>query len=75
MLDEAIAQLPARHRRDLLVTVDGAGATLDLVRHLSALDAAPGRRVHYSVGFDLDERARTAIPRVPKTVWEAVCDA
>jgi len=74
VLDEAIAQLPARHRRDLLVTVDGAGATLDLVRHLSALNAAPGRRVHYSVGFDLDERARTAITRVPKTVWEAVCD-
>ncbi|MCA1674960.1 MAG: IS1380 family transposase [Actinobacteria bacterium] len=75
VLDEAIAQLPAAHRRDLLVTVDGAGATLDLVRHLTALNAAPGRRVHYSVGFDLDERARTAIPQVPEPVWEPVCDA
>jgi hypothetical protein len=30
--------------------------------------------VHYSIGFDLDERARTAIARVPKTAWEAVSD-
>ena len=63
MLDEAIAQLPARHRRDLLVTVDGAGATLDLIRHLTTLNTVHGRRVHYSVGFDLDDRARTAIGR------------
>ena len=46
-----------------------------LVRHLSALNATPGRRVHYSVGFDLDERARTAIPRVPEPVWKPVSDA
>lgn len=74
VLDEAIAQLPAAHRRDLLVTVDGAGATLDLIRHISALNAAPGHRVHYSVGFDLDERARSAIGRVPARAWQAVCD-
>lgn len=63
MLDEAIAQIPSRQRRDLLVTVEGAGATLELIRHITGLDAVPGRRVHYSVGFDLDERARTAITR------------
>jgi hypothetical protein len=74
VLDEAIAQIPARHRRDLLVTVDGAGATLDLVRHLTTLNAPPGRRVHYSVGFDLDERARSAIGRVPVRAWQAVSD-
>ena len=54
VLDEAIAQLPARYRRNLLITVDGAGATLDLIRHITTLNTAPGRRVHYSVGFDLD---------------------
>ena len=56
VLDEAITQLPARHRRNLLITCDGAGATLDLVRHITTLNTAPGRRVHYSVGFDLDAR-------------------
>jgi hypothetical protein len=32
----------------------------------------PGRQVHYSVGFDLDERARTAIRAVPKNAWQHV---
>jgi len=74
VLTEAIAQLPARHRRDLLITVDGAGSTLDLIRHITTLNAVPGRRVHYSVGFDLDHRGRTAIGKVPEHVWEQVCD-
>lgn len=74
VLGEAIAQIPARHRRDLLVTVDGAGATLDLIRHITKLNTAPGRRVHYSVGFDLDHRARSAITKVPEQVWEHVWD-
>src|SRR4051812_4530906 len=47
VLGEAIAQLPASYRRNLLVTCDGAGATVDLVEHISTLNTAPGRRVHY----------------------------
>jgi hypothetical protein len=66
VLEQALAQIPSRHRRDVLVTVDGAGATLELIRHITALNTAPGRRVHYSVGFDVDERARTAIHHVPE---------
>ena len=72
VLTEALAQIPSRHRRDLLVTIDGAGATRDLVAHITALNTAPGRRVHYSVGFDVDDRARTAINQVPTTAWQAV---
>ncbi|MCA1672885.1 MAG: hypothetical protein LC799_12030, partial [Actinobacteria bacterium] len=41
-------------------------------RHITTLGAAPGRRVRYPAGFDLDERARTAIGHVPESVWEAV---
>lgn len=44
VLTAAIAQVPARHRHDLLITVDGAGATLDLIVHITGLNAAPGRR-------------------------------
>jgi hypothetical protein len=72
VLTAAINQIPAAYRRDLPITCDGAGATKDLLAHISALNAAPGRRVHYSVGFDLDERARTAIRAVPKTAWQHV---
>ena len=55
-------------------TCDGAGATLDLVRHITSLNAVPGRRAHYSVGFDLDERARTAITLVNESDWQHVWD-
>lgn len=72
VLTAAIGQIPASFRRDLLITCDGAGATKDLLAHITALNAAPGRRVHYSVGFDLDARCRTAIARVPEAVWENV---
>ncbi|MGH3802341.1 MAG: hypothetical protein ACRDTD_19835 [Pseudonocardiaceae bacterium] len=65
VLTEAIAQVPGRYRRDLLVTVDGAGATLELIGHITALNTAPGRRVHYSVGFDLDHRAAPPSARSP----------
>ena len=74
VLDEAIAQLPARYRRNLLVTCDGAGATLDLVERITTLNAAPGRRVHYSIGFGLDARGRAAIGRLSETDWDQVLD-
>ena len=74
VLTAAITQVPAAYRRDLLITCDGAGATKDLLKHITALNAAAGRRVHYSVGFDLDERARTAIGQVPPALWQHVID-
>jgi Transposase DDE domain group 1 len=75
VLTAAIAQIPAGFRRDLLITCDGAGATKDLLAHITTLNAAPGRRMHYSVGFDLDQRCRTAIGKVPQTLWENVINA
>jgi hypothetical protein len=74
VLTEAIAQIPPRRRRDLLVTVDGAGATLELIRHISTLNTGAGRRVHYSVGFDLDARAGAAIAKVTGSDWQHVSD-
>jgi Transposase DDE domain group 1 len=72
VLTAAITQIPGPYRRDLLVTCDGAGATKDLLKHITTLNAAPGRRVHYSVGFDLDQRCRAAIAKVPEALWENV---
>ncbi len=72
VLTAAIAQIPASFRRDLLITCDGAGATKDLLKHITTLNAASGRRVHYSVGFDFDARCRAAIATVPDAVWEHV---
>ena len=75
VLTEAIAQIPAQHRRRLLVTIDGAGASHAVVGHLTELNAVPGQQVHYSVGFDLDGRARTAIGLLPEGAWEPALDA
>jgi hypothetical protein len=74
VLDEAITQIPAPYRRNLLVTVDGAGASHDLVDHITGLNTARGRTVHYSIGWDLGERERTALDRVPASAWTAVLD-
>jgi Transposase DDE domain group 1 len=75
VLDAASAQIPPKHRRNLLITCDGAGSTLDLVRHVSALNEVEGHQARHSVGFDLDERGRAAIRKVPERVWEHVLDA
>ena len=75
VIGAAIAQIPARHRRKMLVTCDGAGATHALVEHITALNARPGYQVHYSAGFDFDERIRAVLPRLPGTAWTPALDA
>jgi hypothetical protein len=74
VLTEAIAQIPARYRRDLLITVDGAGASHGLLNHLTTLNRRPGHRVHYSIGWELYSRERAAIARVPACAWSTVLD-
>jgi hypothetical protein len=74
VVDAAITQLPKAFRGDLLVTVDGAGASHGLVDHLTELNTARmhgkrGRRVEYSVGWPADARTKTAIDAVRETDW------
>jgi len=75
IIDAAIAAIPAKYRRNLLITIDGAGSSHKVVEHLTALNNRPGWSVAYSVGFDLDERARVAIGQMPAAGWEAALDA
>ena len=65
IIDAAIAAVPAKWRRNLLITIDGAGSSHAVVEHLQKLNAHPGWSVAYSVGFDLDERARVAKGQMP----------
>jgi hypothetical protein len=74
VLDEAIAALPPRHRRRLMVTVDGAGASHGLIARLDQLANRPGHQLVYSVGWDLSERERIAIRRVPAHAWQIAID-
>ena len=71
----AIAQIPARYRRKMLITCDGAGSTHALVDHVTALNARRGCQVHYSVGLDFDERIRSVLPDLPESAWSAALEA
>lgn len=76
VLDAALAQIPAEHRSDLLVTIDGAGASHDVINHLTRWNTyrehgRRGRRVEYSIGWPVDERTRTGIERLPEQAWTA----
>jgi hypothetical protein len=50
LADAAIAALPPAFRRRLMVTVDGAGASHALVKHLDTLAARPGHQLVYRSG-------------------------
>ena len=74
VLDAAIAQIPSSYRRDVLVTLDGAGASHALIEHVNALNTEPvhgrrGRRVEYSIGWPVDERTRAALDLAPEQAW------
>jgi hypothetical protein len=67
----ALAQLPRRSRRRVLVRTDSGGGTHDFVTWL----ASPGRRLHYSVGMTITEDIQEAILALPERVWEPAYDA
>ena len=80
VLDAALDQVPAAHRRDVLVTVDGAGASHELIEHLHGLDTATvhgarGRRVEYSLGWPVDARTRGALEQVRDQDWQVALSA
>ncbi|MGI8450956.1 MAG: hypothetical protein ACR2MP_28000 [Streptosporangiaceae bacterium] len=58
VLGDAITAVPAKHRRWLMVTADGAGASHGLIEHLDELAARPGHQLIYSAGWELGERER-----------------
>jgi hypothetical protein len=66
----ALAQLPRRSRRRVLVRTDSGGGTHDFVKWL----ASPSRRLHYSVGMTITEDMQEAIRTLPERVWEPAYD-
>ena len=75
VLTDAIAQVPAVHRKKLLIRSDGAGASHKLIDWLTEQGQVRGRSVEYSVGFAITEALRAAIDLVPKKVWTPALDA
>ncbi|MFF4232387.1 hypothetical protein [Streptomyces sp. NPDC001820] len=69
VLTGALAQIPYSSSAKILVRVDGAGATHDLLRHLEALNTAR-RTVRYTVGWKIGEAEEQAMAKLPETAWE-----
>jgi hypothetical protein len=74
VLGDAVAALPPGHRRRLMVTVDGAGASHGLITRLNQLAARRGYELTYSVGWELGARERAAIRLVPQAAWQIAID-
>jgi hypothetical protein len=66
----ALAQLPERLRRTVLVRADSAGGTREFLTWLTA----KSRRLHYSVGMTITGAIAEAIGKVPAAAWTAACD-
>jgi hypothetical protein len=69
VLAAAIRQVPARFRRMVLVRVDGAGASHELVKHLLSL-SSPRRSVLFTCGWMITAADEDAIRQVPAAAWE-----
>ena len=69
VLTAALKQIPAAFRRRILVRVDGAGASHDLVRHLLAL-SSPRRTMLFTCGWTILDADEQAIAALPASAWE-----
>jgi hypothetical protein len=70
VLTAAIGQIPARMRSRLLVRVDGAGASHELISHLLSLTTRL-RTVLFTCGWAITEADERAIAQLPAAAWQA----
>jgi hypothetical protein len=69
VLAAALRQVPARFRRKILVRVDGAGASHELIKHLLSLSSAR-RKVLFTCGWMITAADEDAIRQVPAGAWK-----
>src|SRR5690242_14866817 len=69
VLAAALKQVPARFRRKVLVRVDGAGASHDLIEHLLSL-STPRKKVLFTCGWTIMAADEDAIRRLPAGAWK-----
>jgi hypothetical protein len=74
LLDLAVSRLPGPFRRRLLVRLDGAGFSHDLLEHIAAGGGKRGRCSEFSVGWACTDREADAIDRAPKGLWQPAID-
>ena len=73
VLTAALRQIPSRMRSKLLVRVDGAGASHELITHLLSLSSRR-RTVLFTCGWMITAADEEAIRLLPATAWQAAVD-
>ena len=69
VLAAAIRQVPARFRRKILIRVDGAGASHELITHLLSL-SSPRRALLFTCGWMITVADEDAIRQIPAGAWK-----
>jgi hypothetical protein len=75
VLGEAFTQVPASHRRHLLVRGDSAAAIHKVIGWLTEQGQRRGRVVEYSIGWAIGEPERAAITTLPASAWSPAINA
>lgn len=74
LLDLAVSRLPGSFRHNVLVRLDGAGFSHELLEHIAAGGGKRGRHWEFSVGWSCTDVEMDAIARLPKAAWTAGTD-
>lgn len=74
VLTSALDQVPGSSRAKILVRIDGAGATHDLLEHLEKLNTSR-RTVRFTVGWKITDADEEAIAKIPESAWETAVDS
>ena len=69
LLDLAVSRLPGPYRRRVLVRLDGAGFSHDLLEHIAAGGGVRGRAWEFSVGWSCTDKEMDAIQQLPSAAW------
>ena len=69
LLDLAVSRLPGPYRRRMLVRLDGAGFSHDLLEHIASGGGVRGRAWEFSVGWSCTDKEMDAIQKLPRAAW------
>ena len=68
-LSAALAQVPAGYRRNVIVRLDGAGASHDFIEHMTKL-GTPGGKLLFTCGWTITETDEDDIRKIPEEAWK-----
>jgi Transposase DDE domain group 1 len=68
-LSAALAQVPVGYRRNVIVRLDGAGASHDFTEHMMSLEI-PGGKLLFTCGWTITETDEGDIRKIPEDAWK-----